>query len=35
METKGKSESIENYQITYAHDIDFLKLIEILKKNSK
>ena len=35
METKGKFESIENYQITYAHDIDFLKLIEILKKNSK
>ena len=35
METKGKSESIENYQITYAHDIDFLKLIEILNKKSK
>ena len=35
METKGKSESIENYQITYAHDIDFLKLIEIINKKSK
>ena len=35
METKGEFESIENYQITHAQDIDFLKIIEILKKKNK
>ena len=28
-----KKESIEDYQITVSDDIDFLKLIDVLKKN--
>ena len=35
METEGEFDSIENYQITHADDIDFLKIIEILKKKNK
>lgn len=29
-----QNESIEDYQITVSEDVDYLKIIEILKKNN-